>query len=291
MTILRFAGCLITGVAADTKPDHAGLTGFRFLETDTGRLYYHNGSNWTMIIGRDKTETFTNKTADAESNTLSNLLTSPFALGYKRLGVHIPSGTAAGSIHHALGGFPTAGTYSVVHDSTEGYVSRFNSSTSGDINGYKSNSTTQVISRRAWNPYIKFKVKPSTTTNSRLYIGFSANNTLPASDTILGTGEAGFLVGFSTTTSNFSIFHNDATGSMVTANIGSGIAKDTSWRTYEIEMGSSDIKVRLDGSNETTISSDIPATTTDLYFNVVLELAAASSIDLDIKSGVFRSDK
>ena len=291
MAILRFAGCLITCLAADTKPDHAGLAGFRALETDTGRLFYHNGSAWTMIIGRDKVETFTNKTIDAETNTLSNLLVSPFALGYKRIGVHIPAGTAAGSVHHAFGGWPTAGTYSIVHDSTEGYVSRFNSSASGDINGYKSTSTTQVISRRAWNPYVKFKVKPSTTTNSRVYIGWSVNNTLPASDTPLGSTEEGFIVGFHTGSTNFSIFHNDNVSTMVTENIGSGIAKDTAWRTYEIEMSSSNVVVRLDGANQTTVTTDIPATTTDLYFNCVLELAAASSMDFDIKSGVMRSDK
>ncbi len=55
MTVTRYGGCMMVGLAGDTKPSHAGLNGYRFLESDTGFLYYHNGSSWTKITGYDKT--------------------------------------------------------------------------------------------------------------------------------------------------------------------------------------------------------------------------------------------
>jgi len=281
---------MMVGLAADTKPSHAGLVGWRFVESDTGNIYYHNGTSWSLILGAAKAETFFSKTIDSASNTLIGVLQSPFVTSYQRQGFASVAANPANGLNGCLNGWPTGGTLSTVNDGSEGWVVNFNSSTSGAIIGYLSNSSFQLTSQRNLNTYLKVKAQVSATASMRLYIGFSSNNTLPASDTVLGSAEHGCIMGFSTTTANFSVFNNDATAAMVTTSM--GVAKDTNWHTYEMAMtASGNIVCKLDGANTVTVSSRLPGNTTNLFGNVVLELAAASSTNLEIKGIMFRADK
>jgi hypothetical protein len=290
MTIARYGGCVITGLSGDTKPNHAGLNGYRFIETDTGRVWFHNGSSWAQILGRDKTETLTNKTISIDSNTISDVLLNPFATSYKRVGFVVPGTDPAQSTQGAIRGWPTAGTLSIVNDATEGYCANFNSSTNGFIFGYLSNSSLQLTGRREWNVVMKARVKASSTTSSRMYIGFSSLNTLTASDTILSTSDHGVLVGFSTATANFSAFHNDGSGSQVVDSMGT--AKNTNFNTFEISMASGgNVTISLNGSVTNTLSADLPGDATNIFGNCVLQNATASSRDLIVKAIHFRSDK
>jgi len=290
MTVTRYGGCQMVGLAADTKPSHAGLNGWRFLESDTGFLYYHNGTSWTKITGYDKTETLTNKTIDAELNSLSGVIQSPFTQTYRRQGFVATAANPASSLHGCLVGWPTGGTATITNDAAEGWVSNFNSSSSGAIIGFISNATFQLPAQRAFNTYFKVRAQVSTTTSSRLYMGFSSLNLLTASDTILASGDHGCLMGFSTTTANFSVFNNDATAAMVTTSM--GLAKDTAWHTYEMAMtAAGNIVCKVDGANTVTVSSRLPGNTTNIYGNVCMQLAAASSMTLEVRGVVFRSDK
>jgi hypothetical protein len=72
MAILRTASTNWTGLAADTKPTTGVPTGSTFLETDTGLIYYWNGTAWSqtggggagdMLLGTNQTVTST-KTFD-----------------------------------------------------------------------------------------------------------------------------------------------------------------------------------------------------------------------------------
>jgi hypothetical protein len=291
MGIQRFAGNEMTGVAGDTKPSHSQLIGWRFLETDTGNRYVHDGANWVLVQGAAKTETLTNKTLDVELNTFSSMLITPFSTSYKRAGYMLPCADASKATLAALSGWPTNGTLTTVNDATEGYVNDFNSSTNNAVIGYLSNSTFQVIAQRTWNAFIKAKIKPSTTTNTRCFVGFSSATTLPTTDTIFGNTDHGCFVGFNTATANWSVFNNDAGGAMPSAT-SMGVAKNAGWRTIELSMASGgNITCKLDGANTTTISSRLPGNTTNIYAYVVMVLAAASSTSLDIKGISFRSDK
>lgn len=290
MTVTRYGGCMMVGLSGDTKPSHAGLNGYRFLESDTGFWWYHNGTSWAKIIGYDKTETLYNKTIDAELNNLVGVLQSPFTQTYKRQGFVSVSANPANSAFGALNGWPTGGTLSTVNDAAEGWICNFNSSSSGAIIGFVSNATYQLPAQRNFNTYLKVRAQVSTTTSSRLFIGFSSLNLLTASDTILASGDHGCLMGFSTTTANFSVFNNDATAAMVTTSM--GLAKDTAWHTYEMAMtASGNIVCKVDNANTVTVSSRLPGNTTNLYGNVCMQLAAASSMTLEVKGIVFRSDK
>lgn len=281
---------MMVGLAADTKPSHAGLAGWRFLESDTGSIYYHNGTSWALIMGATKTETLFSKTLDAESNTLIGVLQSPFISTYKRQGFAAVAANPANGLNGCLSGWPTGGTLSTVNDATEGWVTNFNSSTSGALIGYLSNSTFQLVTQRSLNTYLKVRCQCSATTSMRMYIGFSSNNTLPATDTPLGSAEHGCVMGFSTTTANYSVFNNDATAAMVTTSM--GIAKDTAWHIYEMTMtAGGNIVCKIDGANTVTVSSRLPGNTTNIYGNVVMELAAASSTNYEVKGILFRADK
>lgn len=48
MAIQYWVGGRITGLSTDSKPDHAGLTGYIFYEIDTGTTSYHNGTAWAV---------------------------------------------------------------------------------------------------------------------------------------------------------------------------------------------------------------------------------------------------
>lgn len=48
MAPIPWVGGWYKGLSTDTKPDHAGLSGWNFLETDTGDIYTHNGSGWVL---------------------------------------------------------------------------------------------------------------------------------------------------------------------------------------------------------------------------------------------------
>jgi len=51
MTIRNFAGNRLTGLSSDTKPTGVGAPteGAEFLETNTGRIFYYDGTSWTEI--------------------------------------------------------------------------------------------------------------------------------------------------------------------------------------------------------------------------------------------------
>ena len=72
MTVTRYANNFYQGLAADTKPTNVPA-GAIYRATDTGDIYHYNGSSWDLIVGASKTETLTNKTINADNNTVSNI--------------------------------------------------------------------------------------------------------------------------------------------------------------------------------------------------------------------------
>jgi hypothetical protein len=75
MAIQKISNSMLYGLAADTKPTtYANNT--LFVEQDTGKIYRWNagGTSWDIFIGADKTETLTNKTIAAGSNTISGIV-------------------------------------------------------------------------------------------------------------------------------------------------------------------------------------------------------------------------
>jgi hypothetical protein len=72
VTITRFSNNYYEGLTADTKPTNvpAGAT---FRDTQLDIIYEFNGTTWDIIIGNTKTETLSNKTIAAGSNTITGI--------------------------------------------------------------------------------------------------------------------------------------------------------------------------------------------------------------------------
>lgn len=287
MVVSTFAGCIKKGTAAE-KPAHVSyLTDFLYYCTDTGELYWDNGSVWVLLQGPTKTETLQNKIINLANNTVTGVQTDPFATALRE-GYISPSLSAAASLRGALKGLPANGTtYSYFFDTTEGYVSRFSTSIVENL-GYYS-STTPFISRREWATHLKVKCKVSSTSNTRLYIGFTSNLTLPSTNTPLGNTDHGIIVGFNTANTNYTVTTNDGAGVANSQSFGA-VAKDTTFRTFDILMSDTNIVCSLDGANTQTLSTKLPGLTTDMYLNIQLQNTTAAAKTFDISKGLFQSD-
>jgi hypothetical protein len=75
MAIQRISNSMLFGLAADTKPTTFANNTLYF-EQDTGNVYRWNagGTTWDLYIGATKTETLTNKTIAAGSNTITGIV-------------------------------------------------------------------------------------------------------------------------------------------------------------------------------------------------------------------------
>lgn len=273
MTLQYLAGNIIVGLSTDTKPTSHVLDNTIFYETNTFKLYQWNGSTNAWIQEELVLERWTNKTLDADQNTFINCLVTPFSQTNKRIGIMTPAVTSYGSLYGALGGLTTQTTagYGIAYaDDQEGSVIRYQQS-SGNRMGLASTSGHAVITRRAYNPRLKVRAKLSDI-SGRLYIGFASATELPLTNTVLSNEDSGFIVGFSTVTPNFTIFHNDGTGAMISTPI-DAMTKDTDWHTYEIVMSVTNIVATIDENEASSITlfdgEGIPALDTDL--NIFLE--------------------
>lgn len=225
------------------------------------------------LVGKATTDTLTNKTIDARGtgNVLSNHAINPRVM---RWGTFQAAGgttaTTIGSVTGILGSHvgTGAGTNTVTFDTTEGVIANFVSTATGNLNVGLVAPTGGPICRRLFAAKMTARVKIDSTTSSRMYVGFCAG-ALAISDTPMASGTAGVLVGFIGAATNFEIYHNDETGAFTTTAITGPIAKNANWHTIEIAWAASgNVDVTFDGTLQ-TLSSNIPATTTDLRFNCV----------------------
>lgn len=277
MTIERRLGCELVGLSSDSKPDHDGLDGFRFYESDTGLVYYYTGVMWTPIIGYAETESFSNKTISALDNTISGLATqNSLGVGAKRCGSFIP-GVNGPSLIGSFGGMnATVGASEFIiskNDDDEGAYQNFKANATTEKLGIQSTSSTNsLITTFGQNPYVKFRLRVDNATGIRFYLGWTSLQALPATNTPLGSADSGVIIGYGSSTANFTVYNNDGSAAEVTNNFGSGVAKDAGWHTFEIDATGNNVCVcRLDGANDVTLGDRIPVNTTNLYFNCVVQ--------------------
>jgi hypothetical protein len=289
MTVRKYIYKQARGLSGDTPPPVAQYT---YLETDTGRLKYtETGASYQMLRGADMVEVLQNKTIDIERNEIVGLVhRPPFAPVFKKSGAIIPAASAIDSVHGAL--FPlrlVEGDSAVdlmvgpkTVSSTDGVCVSLDAA-SPDTVGYSSSAaastaTDTVITRREWNPYLAVRCKVDNVGFTRLYIGYNAYSIgdIAFSNTPLTSADSGVIVGYSLTTNNYSVFHNSGAGAMSTTTItaGGSVAKDANFHTFEITMSSSNAIIKLDGAHTTTISTNIPAASTELRLFMVLQCEA-----------------
>lgn len=177
------------------------------------------------------------------------------------------------------------GTNSVAWDTTEGVIATWaTASTTNTQCGLVAPAGGIGMTRRAF--YTRVRARFSSATSSvstRVYFGFTSNSTLPITDTPLATTEHGVIVGYSSTDTTYQIYHNDGATSVTKNAITGAIAKNTNYHTIEIAWNpSGNIVVTFDGVSQ-VVSTDLPGTTTNLFFNCVVQTTSAAVRSMNFK--------
>ena len=205
----------------------------------------------------------------------------------QRSGWWIPvSGTTLTTANN-LGGILTShtltgtGTVSNTFDTTDGILSNITSgAVAGNIAGLVSPTVGVGVGRRLFAGRVQTRAKVDTTTASKFLFGLTSATTLPtaAATQPLATTDHGVIVGFvetGTGSTNWSIWHNDGTGSVTVDNVSGPIAKDANMHTIEINWtASGNVTVLFDAVTQ-TLTTDLPATSSNLFFNEVVVTTAA----------------
>ena len=193
------------------------------------------------------------------------------------------SGTSVGVLDGILTSMTQTGpgaTNSTTFDTSEGIVMNLTTTITANQNMGLVSSTAGVgMGRRLFGmrAVMRAKIDAVASSVSRCYFGFTSATALPTSDTPLATTDHGIIVGFKSTSTNYEIYHNDGATSVTTDTVSTGIAKNTSFHTIEINWvgGGSTINVVFDGVSQ-AISADLPATNQNLYLNAVFQNATAA---------------
>lgn len=277
MVAERRIGCEFVGLSTDSKPDHAGLIGFRFYEVDTGLIWYHTGVVWTTVSGYSDPDPVANKIITASDNTITGLASqSSLALGAKRNGSFMAGINGPALIGTFAGMLTSTGASENPFcdiDANEGAYQNFRTNLTTEKGGIQSTSASNSLTTTfGQDPYVKFRIRVNNTSGIRLYFGFTSLQALPATNTPLGSADSGVIIGYGSATANFTVYNNDGTAAAQTANFGSGIVKDAAWHDFEIDATGNNVCVcRIDGGNDVTLGSRIPANTTTVYFNCVVQ--------------------
>jgi hypothetical protein len=203
----------------------------------------------------------------------------------QRTGWWIPvagvTGTTAGTVggilnNHTLPAASATNTF----DTTDGVLMNYLTSTTAA--GIVSPTAGVGIGRRLFGARAVTRAKIDSTTTSKFLFGFTSATAMPtaAATQPLAATDHGVIVGFVETgvgNTNWTIWHNDGATSVTADNVSGPIAKDANMHSIEIKWSASgNITVLFDAVTQ-TISTDLPATTQNLFFNMVGVNTAAAA--------------
>ena len=203
MTIGYITDGHYTGLSTDTKP--AAAVGHTIYETDTGDTLVADGFYWWV------------KSLGPWTNR---------KWGYAGMGSSITTGM--GSLA-SMSGATGAGSQAIGIDSTYGkYFICITNATIGNKGGIRSSGS---VAFRLTNPKLRIRFKCVDLANMRLYLGITAVQELTG-DTPLDAGAHGVIFGFRSTDTNFTILHNDSTGTATV--VDTGVAKNTAIHDFRL---------------------------------------------------------
>lgn len=285
MSINSYAGLMKRGNDVNKPAAAYWLIGLLYHAIDTGNLYYYADSTTrTLLQGPEKVEILKNKTFNFADNLVTGLIKDPF-VSMKREGFLTPAPTAEGSLNLALKGLPFVGNYSLVRDTTEGYVSRFSASSVIQI-GYQSNSSIQLTTRRAYNSRLKVRCRSSNADKTYMYLGFSTKLPTPNGEFPVDNNTPGVII--ATTYTNANYFSRNSNGTNYN-HTNSSIPRDSIFRTFEIIMSSSNIIIKINDNTVHTLTTNLPDLDTDLYLLIELHNGIDSN-NFEIAKVYFRDD-
>jgi hypothetical protein len=172
-----------------------------------------------------------------------------------------------------------AGSLTSTYNTTEGMTLACATTATGNLNaGFVASATGIGQGRTLTNMRFTARQAASATTTVRQYVGLTSAATLPISDTPLANGDSGILVGYISTDANWQIFNNDGSGAAVKTQITGPIATDANFHTIDITIpaGGASATVTLDGTS-VVVGSRLPATTTNLFYNSVVQTTTTTA--------------
>ena len=254
------------------------------------------------LVGEAHAQTLTNKTLYATQNTLQGIAQNPMST---RWGVLQPSqGNTANTVGTAIGeksGLLAnhvgtgAGTNSNTFDTTEGVLMSYQSgAVAGNNAGLVSPTVGVGVGRRLFGCRAVCRISNTSTATGRFFFGFSSATALPNNAQPLAVADHGIIVGWNETgtgSTNWSIFHNDGATSVTVDNVTGPIAKNTAFNTIEINWtAGGNPNVIFNGTSQ-SVSTDLPATTQNLFFNCIAQASTTTAKTLLVKGIWIEVDK
>jgi hypothetical protein len=97
-------------------------------------------------------------------------------------------------------------------------------------------------------------------TTARLLVGYSTSNSFSSPDVFTNT-EKGVAIGFTESTPNFSVFHNDGAGSMAITPF--PVPKDAELHKFQVLLQEGSVICRLEDTYILNITTKIPSLSSD----------------------------
>ena len=305
---------LFNGVANTATIDIASNFQFR----DTRFRFYHVGSNKSITLrtnsitvdselivpnpatGTSDTMTTSlsigqlfNKTITAWDNELSGTAKLPSVKKYGAIQCGGVTGGGAGmGLLYGFQDLPATGALPTRGQDSFGSYWRYSTTTTANTpTGIK------LPARFIWKEYLPyFRVKtrvPTSTANTRQYVGLSWFTTIPGTDAPLDNTHSGVLIGWRSTDANIQVFRNGGTAAspMSPSVTNTGVPKTTAIRHYEISFvnvsGAIQVKVRILNETATTVlytsspnfTTNLPATGVDGAMSPSIVFSSTASTD------------
>lgn len=187
-------------------------------------------------------------------------------------------------------------TATLTADQWLSYYANYNTTATQNTRAGLNSAASGIVTifTRTSNPSKKTHLKIPNVTDTRFYGGFSSATAIPVTDTPLGTGDSGIIVGWNSTDTTIKIYRNDGSGAAPAA-IDTAISKPTNWWQYEITSDDSGasftVNVFAAGTNyKTVMTTRVPASATRLAtYDIIENSAAAAAKDIQIDVSVLES--
>jgi hypothetical protein len=214
----------------------------------------------------------------------------------KKFGYFFPSSAsddANGGFSGLLADITSDGGQSFGDDGDGARWSTTTTNTAGNEGGIQ--STNANMFHLEWNSNMIVRAQQLSTTGQRMFVGFTTLPTLPNTNTPCASAScAGFVIDSDDTA--WSIVTNSGDVTETRTACSSGCAEDTAVHTFQIRADAANNRFCFifDAEAEQCVSSDIPASTTDLFLDVEIENAVGgggSAQTIEIYSIYVESDK
>ena len=244
----------------------------------------------------NQTQTFTNKTINSGydyGQPANNIIRgtgcdnpyagSPTGPVVRRTGLFAANGATEAS-GFVGGSFTAIGTNSSMKNTTEGFGQDYDTTAVANANAGIRQGATRW--RREWGCYCIGRIKISSTSDVRAFIGWSSDTAEIAGETTLNNF-SGFGIGKRAADINWFTMRND--GDATEDRVDTTIAQTTSFLTFEMQLDATNFQSKIDGVAQTTQTTELPASATDLTFHCEIETGAgAASKTLSIMPIFFR---